>query len=242
MAAHHGTFAHLAAATPDYPPVGHNARCFCRTSDISYGPACFAVTAEKFYITESNDERSRTRRGPAAPLTGLPALDVSAAEARRARELAARHGMLREQDVDLADPVIARVERFAAERDRPAVTDEYRSLSYGELAAGPGAWPRSWSGRASSPARWSASAASGARRSSPRSSRSSWSAPSTSRPTRPGRAGRVRDVLDQAGASVLVTVDAGATAPALLEGAAGRLPRRARRRAEGLAPGRAGRG
>ncbi len=78
-------------------------------------------------------------RGPAVdrllPLAGLPALDVPAAQAERAGELAVRHGMLRERDVDLADPVITRVERFAAERDRPAVTDRYRTLSYAELAA-----------------------------------------------------------------------------------------------------------
>ncbi|TDC55925.1 amino acid adenylation domain-containing protein [Actinomadura sp. KC345] len=77
-------------------------------------------------------------RGPAVdrllPLAGLPALDVPAAQVERARELAARHGMLREESVDLADPVVARVERFAAERDRPAVTDGARTLSYAELA------------------------------------------------------------------------------------------------------------
>ncbi|WP_284466858.1 AMP-binding protein [Actinomadura madurae] len=180
-------------------------------------------------------------RGPAVdrllPLTGLPALDVSAAEARRARELAARHGMLREQDVDLADPVIARVERFAAERDRPAVTDEYRSLSYGELAAEArrlaallereGVEPGTVVGVggercASVIAAFLAIELVGA-----------LYVPADE--TWP--AGRVRDVLDQAGASVLVTVDAGATAPALLEGAAEagcRVVRAAE--AEGLAP------
>ncbi|WP_024934724.1 amino acid adenylation domain-containing protein [Actinomadura welshii] len=180
-------------------------------------------------------------RGPAVdrllPLAGLPALDVSAAEARRARELAARHGMLREQDVDLADPVIARVERFAAERDRPAVTDEYRSLSYGELAAEArrlaallereGVEPGTVVGVggercASVIAAFLAIELVGA-----------LYVPADE--TWP--AGRVRDVLDQAGASVLVTVDAGATAPALLEGAAEagcRLVRAAE--AEGLAP------
>ncbi|MFG2243801.1 amino acid adenylation domain-containing protein [Spirillospora sp. NPDC048823] len=78
-------------------------------------------------------------RGPAAdrllPLAGLPALDVPEAQVRRARELAVRHGMLREEDVDVADPVITRVERFAAEWDRPAVTDGTRTVSYAELAA-----------------------------------------------------------------------------------------------------------
>ncbi|MGP4023222.1 amino acid adenylation domain-containing protein [Actinomadura sp. 3N407] len=78
-------------------------------------------------------------RGPAVdrllPLAGLPALDVPAAQVRRAGELAVRHGMLREEDVDIADPVITRVERFAAERDRPAVTGGARAVSYAELAA-----------------------------------------------------------------------------------------------------------
>lgn len=78
-------------------------------------------------------------RGPAVdrllPLDGLPALDVPAAEVLRARELTARHGMQWEREVDLADPVITRVERFAAERDRPAVADGARVLSYAELAA-----------------------------------------------------------------------------------------------------------
>lgn len=78
-------------------------------------------------------------RGPAVdrllPPAGLPALDVPAAQVERARELAVRHGMVREEDVDLADPVITRVERFAAERDRPAVTDGARVLTYAGLAA-----------------------------------------------------------------------------------------------------------
>ncbi|MEO3825209.1 AMP-binding protein [Actinomadura sp. B10D3] len=180
-------------------------------------------------------------RGPAVdrllPLAGLPALDVSAAEARRARELAARHGMLRERDVDLADPVITRVERFAAERDRPAVTDEHRSLSYGELAAEarrlaalleregvePGTVVGVGGGRCASViAAFLAIELVGA-----------LYVPADE--TWP--AGRVRDVLDQAEASVLVAVDAGATAPALLEGAAEagcRVVRAAA--AEGLAP------
>ncbi|MEW2359959.1 AMP-binding protein, partial [Spirillospora sp. NPDC029432] len=65
----------------------------------------------------------------------LPALGIAAGEAARAAGLAARHGMVREPAGDLAEPLIARVERFAAERDRPAVTDEGRTLTYGELAA-----------------------------------------------------------------------------------------------------------
>ncbi|NVI92299.1 amino acid adenylation domain-containing protein [Actinomadura sp. BRA 177] len=162
-------------------------------------------------------------RGPAVdrllPLAGLPALDVPAAQAERAGELAVRHGMLRERDVDLADPVITRVERFAAERDRPAVTDRYRTLSYAELAAearriaalleAEGVEPGTVVGVggercATVIAAFLAIELVGA-----------LYVPADE--TWP--AGRVRDVLDQAGASVLVTVDAGQTAPALLEGA-----------------------
>ncbi|MFA1552733.1 amino acid adenylation domain-containing protein [Actinomadura chokoriensis] len=153
------------------------------------------------------------------PLAGLPALEVPAAEVERARELVARHGMLREQEIDLADPVITRVERFAAERDRPAVTDERRSLSYAELAAearrlaalleAEGVEPGTVVGvggerRAAVIAAFLAIELIGA-----------LYVPADE--TWP--AGRVRDVLDQAGASVLVTVDAPRTAPALLEGA-----------------------
>jgi D-alanine--poly(phosphoribitol) ligase subunit 1 len=161
-------------------------------------------------------------RGPAVdrllPLTGLPALEVSAAEAGRARELAARHGMLREQEVDLADPVITRVERIAAAGDRPAVTDEYRSLTYAELAdearrlatlleregAGPGTVVGVGGGRCAAViAAFLAIELVGA-----------LYVPADE--TWP--AGRVRDVLGQAGASLLVPVDDGG--PALLEGAA----------------------
>ncbi|WP_243716065.1 amino acid adenylation domain-containing protein [Actinomadura darangshiensis] len=152
------------------------------------------------------------------PPAGLPALEVSAEQAARARELAARLGMLRELDVDLADPVITRVERFAAERDRPAVTDEHRSLTYAELAAearrlaalllAEGVEPGTVVGVggercASVVAAFLAIELVGA-----------LYVPADG--TWP--AGRVRDVLDQAGASILVTV--GKTAPALLEGAA----------------------
>jgi amino acid adenylation domain-containing protein len=162
-------------------------------------------------------------RGPAVdrllPLAGLPALDVPAAQAERAGELAVRHGMLRERDVDLADPVITRVERFAAERDRPAVTDRHRTLSYAELAAearriaalleAEGVEPGTVVGVggercATVIAAFLAIELVGA-----------LYVPADE--TWP--AGRVRDVLDQAGASVLVTVDAGRTAPALLDGA-----------------------
>lgn len=180
-------------------------------------------------------------RGPAvdrllAP-AALPALDVPAAQADRARELAVRHGMLRERDVDLADPVIARVERFAAERDRPAVADRHRTLSYAGLAAearriaalleAEGVEPGTVVGVggercAAVIAAFLAIELVGA-----------LYVPADD--TWP--AGRVRDVLDQAGASVLVTVDAAETAPALLEGAAEagcRVVRAAA--ADGLAP------
>ncbi|TDB99092.1 amino acid adenylation domain-containing protein [Actinomadura sp. 7K534] len=165
-------------------------------------------------------------RGPAVdrllPLAGLPALDVPAAELARARELTARHGMAREADVDLADPVITRVERFAAERDRPAITDDgARVLSYSGLAAQarrlaalledegvePGTvvgvgGPRS----ASVIAAFLAIELVGA-----------LYVPADE--TWP--AGRVRDVLDQAGASVLLLADDGAgDAEALRQGAA----------------------
>ncbi|MEU6037311.1 amino acid adenylation domain-containing protein [Actinomadura sp. NPDC047616] len=68
-------------------------------------------------------------------LDELPVPPLPETEVVRARELAARHGMTREHAVDLDDPVIARVERVAAERDRPAVRDRDRSLTYAELAA-----------------------------------------------------------------------------------------------------------
>ncbi|GGU00208.1 amino acid adenylation domain-containing protein [Actinomadura citrea] len=198
-------------------------------------------------------------RGPAVdrllPLAGLPALDVPAAQAERARELAARLGMLRERDVDLAGPVIARVERIAAERDRPAVADEHRTLSYAELAAEarrlaalledegvrPGTVVGVGGGRCAGViAAFLAIELVGA-----------LYVPADE--TWP--AARVRDVLGQAGASVLITVDAqdrGAAgerggrssrddarevAPALLEGAAEagcRVVGAAR--ADGLAP------
>ncbi|KAB2379595.1 amino acid adenylation domain-containing protein [Actinomadura montaniterrae] len=163
-------------------------------------------------------------RGPAVdrllPLDGLPVLAVPAGEADRARELAARHGLVREHGVDLADPLITRVERFAAERDRPAVADRSRSLSYSGLAAearrlaalleGAGVEPGTvvgvGGGRcAAVVAAFLAIELVGA-----------LYVPADE--TWP--AGRVRDVLDQAGASVLVAVDEGGSAPALLEGAA----------------------
>ena len=181
-------------------------------------------------------------RGPAVdrllPLAGLPALDVPAAQAERARELAARLGMLRERDVDLADPVITRVERIAAERDRPAVADEHRTLSYAGLVAEarrlaalledegvrPGEVVGVGGGRCAGViAAFLAIELVGA-----------LYVPADE--TWP--AARVRDVLDQAGAAVLITVDPGdRVAPALLEGAAEPGCRVvAASRADGLAP------
>jgi amino acid adenylation domain-containing protein len=63
-------------------------------------------------------------------LAELPNLPISPAEIQRARELA----LGRIHDVDLADAVITRVERIAAIGDRPAVRDEFRRLTYAELA------------------------------------------------------------------------------------------------------------
>ncbi|MFB4314447.1 amino acid adenylation domain-containing protein [Actinomadura sp. 21ATH] len=150
----------------------------------------------------------------------LPVLGIAAAEAARAAGLAERHGMVREPAGDLADPLIARVERFAAERDRPAVTDAGRTLTYGELAAearrlaalleGEGAGPGVVVGvggerRATVVAAFLAIELVGA-----------LYVPADA--TWP--AGRVRDVLAQAGAPLLLVVDEGETAPALLDGAA----------------------
>ncbi|NDU73684.1 amino acid adenylation domain-containing protein [Actinomadura sp. DSM 109109] len=167
-------------------------------------------------------------RGPAEdrllPPAGLPALDVPAEQAARARELAERLGMLRERDVDLAGPVIARVERIAAERDRPAVADGHRTLSYAGLAAearrlaalleSEGVRPGTVVGVggprcAGVIAAFLAIELVGA-----------LYVPADE--TWP--AARVRDVLAQAGAPVLIAVDprpgAGDAAPGLLEGAA----------------------
>jgi D-alanine--poly(phosphoribitol) ligase subunit 1 len=63
-------------------------------------------------------------------LDELPDLPIPPAELLRARELA----MTRVHEVDLTDTVIARVERIAEEGDRPAIRDEFRRLSYAELA------------------------------------------------------------------------------------------------------------
>ncbi|WP_329521404.1 amino acid adenylation domain-containing protein [Spirillospora sp. NBC_01491] len=151
---------------------------------------------------------------------GLPALAIPAADLERARELAVRHGMAREREVDLADPVITWVERFAAEADRPAVRDRTRALSYAELAAearriaallaAAGVEPGTVVGVggarcATVVAAFLAIELIGA-----------LYVPADE--TWP--AARVRDVLAQAEAPVLLTVDTGATAPALLDGAA----------------------
>jgi amino acid adenylation domain-containing protein len=61
-------------------------------------------------------------------------MPIEAEEVARAREFAGKHLMTRAHEVELADPVITRVERIAAERDRPAVRDDRRTLSYAELA------------------------------------------------------------------------------------------------------------
>jgi amino acid adenylation domain-containing protein len=60
----------------------------------------------------------------------LPRLPISAAEILRARKLA----LSRTYEIDLSVPMISRVERIAAGGDRPAVRDETRALSYAELA------------------------------------------------------------------------------------------------------------
>ncbi|GAA1557623.1 hypothetical protein GCM10009678_45750 [Actinomadura kijaniata] len=151
---------------------------------------------------------------------GLPVLPVPAAEVGRARELAARHGMSSAREVDLADPVITRVERFAAERDRPAVTDATRSLTYGELAAEARRVAALLEREGVAPG--TVVGVGGARRAAVVAAflaielvgavyvpaDETWPA------------GRVRDVLAQAGATLLLAVDEGEPAPALLEGAA----------------------
>ncbi|GLZ16183.1 hypothetical protein Acsp04_64180 [Actinomadura sp. NBRC 104425] len=68
-------------------------------------------------------------------LDELPVPPLPETEVARARRLADRHKMTREHAVDLDEPVIARIERIAAERDRPAVRDRDRALTYAELAA-----------------------------------------------------------------------------------------------------------
>ncbi|GAA3922859.1 hypothetical protein GCM10023085_00020 [Actinomadura viridis] len=150
----------------------------------------------------------------------LPVLPIDPGQARRAAELAGRHGMTRDQAVDLADPVIARVERVAAERDRPAVADAARTLSYAGLAdearrlatllersgAGPGTVVGVGGERnAAVVAAFLAIELVGA-----------LYVPADA--TWPSA--RVRDVLAQAGAPILLVVDEGDAAPALLEGAA----------------------
>ncbi|TDC38066.1 hypothetical protein E1281_39285 [Actinomadura sp. KC345] len=66
------------------------------------------------------------------PLAGLPALDVPAAQVERAREPPARHGMLREASVDLADIAVpTRRPGLGARRGR--TTRRTRPLHCGRL-------------------------------------------------------------------------------------------------------------
>ncbi|WP_019634300.1 amino acid adenylation domain-containing protein [Actinomadura atramentaria] len=78
-------------------------------------------------------------RGPVAERlldrSALPALPIAPDEAERARVLAARHGMTAEREIELAAPVITRVERFAAAGDAVAVADGPVGLTYARLAA-----------------------------------------------------------------------------------------------------------
>lgn len=68
-------------------------------------------------------------------LAELPELRISQTEIDCARALAVAGAMTREHQVDLTDPVITHVERFAAaEPTRPAVRDEWRELGYRDLA------------------------------------------------------------------------------------------------------------
>lgn len=157
-------------------------------------------------------------RLPALP--ALPELPVPASELDRARRLMVRHGMTRAQEVDLSDPVITWVERFAAERDRPAVLDGERALSYAELALEA---RRLATVLERSGVRPGDVVAVGGERCATVVSAflaleliGALYVPAD--PTWP--AARVRDVLGQAGASVLLNVDVGDSAPALLQGAA----------------------
>ncbi|MBO2451315.1 amino acid adenylation domain-containing protein [Actinomadura barringtoniae] len=151
----------------------------------------------------------------------LPVLEVPAAEIERARALTARHGMTREHAVDLSDPVITRVERTAAERpDLPAVTDAARTLSYAQLAAEARRLATLLEREGVRPG--DVVGVGGARCAAVISAflaielvgalyvpaDETWPA------------ARVRDVLDQAGANVLLTVDTGEPASALIAGAA----------------------
>ncbi|SEG04110.1 amino acid adenylation domain-containing protein [Thermomonospora echinospora] len=80
-------------------------------------------------------ERPGTAAGRLLPVAGLAELPMRPDQPGRARELAVRQAMTRTLEVDLADPVITRVERLAAGPDPVAVADEWRALTYGELAA-----------------------------------------------------------------------------------------------------------
>ncbi|WP_018657900.1 amino acid adenylation domain-containing protein [Actinomadura flavalba] len=152
--------------------------------------------------------------------SALPALTVAPGEAARARELAARHGMTAEREIDLADAVITRVERFAAAGDPVAVVDARRTLSYADLAVEARKLATLFEAQGVRPgdvvgvggersavvvAAFLALELLGA-----------LYVPADE--TWP--AARVRDVLAQAGAALLLTVDAGEPASALVAGAA----------------------
>ncbi|PKK14866.1 amino acid adenylation domain-containing protein [Thermomonospora sp. CIF 1] len=164
------------------------------------------------------------RPGPAAdrllPLSGLEELPMRPGQPERARELAVRHAMTRTRELDIADPVITRVERWAAERDRPAVADERRRLTYGELAEEA---RRLAALLEEAGVRPGEVVGVGGRRSATVVAAflaiellGALYVPADA--TWP--AARVRDVLSQAGAVALLDVDEGERSPALLEGAA----------------------
>ena len=152
-------------------------------------------------------------------LDEMPVLPISAEDVERARAIAAAHGMIRDHEVDFSTAVITLMERIAAKRDRPAVTDATRTLSYAELAAearrlatllaraGIGTGTVVGVGgerRATVVAAFLAIELIGA----------VYVPTDTAWP-----AARIRDVLSQAGAEVLLNVDPGESAPALLAGA-----------------------
>jgi D-alanine--poly(phosphoribitol) ligase subunit 1 len=149
----------------------------------------------------------------------LPVLPVPTAEVERARVLAARHGMTAERAIDLADPVITRVERFAADPSRVAVVDGDVRLTYAELAVRARRTAAFLAARGVEPG--TVVGVGGER---------GWEIVAAFLATEligalyvpadaTWPAARVRDVLAQAGAAVLVV--AGEPAPTLLAGAAG---------------------
>ncbi|WP_329791962.1 amino acid adenylation domain-containing protein [Lentzea sp. DG1S-22] len=154
------------------------------------------------------------------PLDALPVLDLSGAEAEEAARISREHNMIRGHPVDWSVSVIGLVERFAAERDRPAVIDADGEVSYAELAAR----SRRLAGLLhKSGVRENQVVAVGGERGATVVAAflalellgavyvpadSNWPA------------ARVRDVLEQSGAVLLLNVDTGESAPALAEGAA----------------------